>query len=85
MEYRKRKLYRRCKGLFTRNVFSPCPLLQPLKFSIVPMDKLTILSIIHTVTIQGLESESDSESESESGSGNKPLEVLVVTEFFGVN
>ena len=49
------------------------------------MDKLTILSIIHTVTIQGLESESDSESESESGSGNKPLEVLVVTEFFGVN
>ena len=25
------------KGLFTRKVLSPCPLLPPLKFSIVPM------------------------------------------------
>ena len=25
------------EGLFTRNVFSPCPLLPPLKLGIVPM------------------------------------------------
>ena len=26
------------KGLFTRNLFSPCPLLPPLKFGIMPME-----------------------------------------------